>query len=214
MPRNRIDLAPYVQEFVHLRPATLRNMTADRESTVACHTLWLCRKCLHDWALAPGLRRVYEEADVAHAALTLSGDRHCALEHVRTASRALLSVVIGRPALERRLATHEGGDSVETLLAQLRRHLRVAEIAMETEEDYDPERAMWRLTRELCAPHQSDPEADRPGVPGGALLGRTVRWTPGRPAPRRRRGIPTTCSTSASVVLGSGYERRCRVPTN
>lgn len=103
----------------------------------ARRALWLARKTLDETpaggTIAPGLREVFEHADLAHSALTTTGDVRAALEDVRAARRTLQAAKIDGARLESWLGTDTGGETVAPFLRQIHEDLDAAVRAMEAE---------------------------------------------------------------------------------
>lgn len=103
----------------------------------ARRALWLARKTLDETpaggTIAPGLRGVYEHADLAHSALTTTGDVSAALEDARAARRTLQAATIDGARLERWLGTDAGGETMKSFLLQIDEDLDTAVRALEAE---------------------------------------------------------------------------------
>ena len=112
-------------------------MTGQDHPESARQALWLVRKTLDETpaggTIAPGLREVYHHADLAHSALTTTGDVRAALEDARTARRTLQAATIDGARLERWLGTDAGGETVEAFLRQIDEDLDAAVRALEAE---------------------------------------------------------------------------------
>lgn len=96
---------------------------ADDPVERARQALWLARKSLDDTpaggTIAPQLRGVYHHADLAHSAITTTGDLAAALQDARNARAKLSGSTIDVEALERWLGTHDGGETIDGFVRQV-----------------------------------------------------------------------------------------------
>lgn len=93
--------------------------------------LWLVRKMLDETpaggTIAPGLREVYFEADLAHSFITLSGNLYAAHRHARDARAGISSSQIDVEAFERWLEGESWTEFLGTIYDEL--GMAVAELS-------------------------------------------------------------------------------------